>query len=90
MSVVSAFIAEQKAAALPSVELVCRTLGVSRSAHLIATRRAGPIWSSGISPRRDPDRLYVADFTYLRCPGTRRSCACQGRSKIDPLAPVEN
>ena len=142
---VSAFIEAQKAAGF-AVELVCRTLGVSRSAHYqrasgqrsprrsrdeqlvatirelhaanfeaygyrklhlalrragvedvgrdrvkrlmrehgiqgakrrgkplahhrrpIPTRRGGPTWSSATSPRRGPDRLYVADFTYLRC-----------------------
>ena len=37
--------------------------------HHARSRRgaAGPIWSSATSPPRGPDRLYVADFTYLRC-----------------------
>ena len=41
----------------------------SRGARPSPTRTptGGLIWSSGTSPRTAPNRLWVGDFTYLRC-----------------------
>ena len=68
--------AGERGAALPGAAADARSRDPGREAAREAVahdqarpagRQAALIWSSATSPRRRPNGLWVADFTYLRC-----------------------